>query len=251
MVQVAYINWQKWINYFEHNAATLMTIDWDGPDALTDEEIRRIKKSTQQFQLGESSEGHHVVSQAKRYIATSGDHDYLLALQLFIQEEHRHSGYLARFLNKHGFSLVQKHPVDSAFRLLRHTFNLELSVMATLTAEIIAVPYYKALHNATSSPVLRQICRQVLRDEMQHLQFQSDTLKTLRYSRLSFNNVLKKHIVHRVLLAGTICIVWQQHHDVLNGGGFTFAKFWRTNWLLFNRLFAKQDAQYIEGTQRR
>jgi len=248
MLQVAQTNWQRWITYFEHNAGNLMSIDWDDPYNLTDTEIQRVKKSIQQFQLGESSEGNQVIAQAKRYMSSSGDQRYLPALQLFIQEEHRHSTYLARFLRTHGVSLVQKHPVDSVFRLLRHTFNLELSVMAMLTAEIIAVPYYKALHDATHSPLLRQICRQVLRDEMQHLQFQADSLKTIRNNQSESNNSIK-HAIHRMLLIGAICIVWQQHHDVFAAASYPFAKFWRTCWLHFSRLFPKVKAQYAGVTQ--
>jgi len=79
MFQAAQVSWQRWIDYFELNAANLMSIDWDGPYSLSADEIRRIKLSVQQFQLGESSEGNHVQSQAKRYIATSGEQDYLPA----------------------------------------------------------------------------------------------------------------------------------------------------------------------------
>ena len=243
MFQATQVDWTQWITYFEHNALNLMPIDWDGPYMLTAEEMLRVKRSIQEFQLGESSEGNHVIAQARRYVESSGDQDYLPALQRFIKEEQRHSRYLAQFLAKCDSPLLHKNTVDSVFRLLRHTFNLEFAVMAMLTAEIIAVPYYKALHDATGSPLLRQICRQVLRDEIQHLRFQTDTLKALRQKQLAFHNAFMG-IVQRLLLTGTVCLVWQLHYPVLHGGGFTFAKFWRTNWRHFNRLFPKQSTQY-------
>src|SRR5688572_2913719 len=96
--QPARIYWETWIAYFERNAVNLMDIDWHDPYQLTAEERRKITASVQQFQLGESSEGYHVLSLASRYVAASGDESYMQALKLFIKEEQRHSQYLARFM---------------------------------------------------------------------------------------------------------------------------------------------------------
>src|SRR5262249_36299608 len=125
--------------------------------------------------------------------------------------------------------------------------NLELSVMAMLTAEIIAVPYYKALHDATNSPLLRQICRQLLRDEMQHLRFQLAALSKLDERHSPIGAALAR-LAHRILFAGTILIVWQQHHTVLTAGQSSFRKFWQSNWQYFNHLFEKRRAAYQKIT---
>jgi hypothetical protein len=225
-----------------------MTIDWHEPYQLTPIELDCVRKSIQQFQLGESSDGHHLLAQARRYSNDHHDPDYVPALQLFIKEEQRHAGYLAQFLDTYGVSLTKKHPVDSVFRLIRHLFNLELSVMAMLSAEIIAVPYYKALHDATRSPLLRQICRQILRDEIRHLQFQAETLSAIR-STHGYLNRVSTSLFHRLLLTWTVLIVWQQHHAVFAAGNHTFAQFWRISWVHFNRLFLKTNLQLKGITQ--
>jgi hypothetical protein len=234
-------NWDGWITYFEQNAANLINIYWDDGYKITPQEASVVARSLAQFQLGESSEGNHVLMLAQRYIAASGDETYLPALKLFIKEEQRHSKYLARFMEQQNLPLAQSDLVDGVFRMLRHIFNLKLSIMAMLTAEIIAVPYYKSLHNATRSPLLRQICAQLLRDEMQHLQFQLDALSQLRHQR-TLGNIVVNHSIHCLLFALTILIVWKQHQAVLRVGGYSFPKFWRVNWGRFNHLFEAHAA---------
>ncbi len=230
---------QIWTDYFRHNAATLLAIDWDDPYCITPEERRRITTSVQQFQLGESSEGRHVIALAEQYVARSGDTEYLAALRLFIGEEQRHSRYLARFMELQRIPLSHKDAVDSVFRLLRRVFNLELALLAMLTAEIIAVPYYRSLYAATNSPVLRAICRQILRDEVRHLQFQVETLAKLRMGRNPLY-IWSMKAAHCVLLTATTFIVWAQHHPVLAAGGYSLATFWRANWTQYARLFRQR-----------
>ncbi len=43
------------------------------------------------------------------------------------------------------------------------------------TAEVLAIPYYTALRDATGSPLLRSICCRILTEEAQHLRFQAFT----------------------------------------------------------------------------
>ena len=241
--------WDSWIAYFERNAATLIDMDWDEEYPLSRDERDRIARSVQQFQLGESSEGNHVLAQARRYADSTGDERYVPALKLFIKEEQRHSQYLGRFMQAQNLPLAKLDHVDSIFRFLRRAFNLELSVMAMLTAEIIAVPYYKSLSAATKSNLLRQICRQLLRDEAQHLQFQLEILGQLRDQRSRITNALM-HMAHRTLLMGAVLVVWRQHAPVLNSGGYSFCKFWQANWQHFNRLFALRNQHEAEAILR-
>ena len=240
-------DWEAWIRYFERNALNVMPIDWQEKYRISPLEATRITRSIQQFQLGESSEGKHLQELARRFATSTGEHDYLPALQLFIKEEQRHSQFLARFMAAQQLPLSRTNPVDSIFRFLRRAFTLELAIMAMLTAEIIAVSYYKSLHDATASKCLRQICRQLLRDEAQHLQFQVETLRRVRRNR-SPAAIALSDTIHRVLFGGALLVVWQQHRPVLNAGGYTTRKFWRVNWQRFNRLFAEYDRLHAEVT---
>ncbi len=227
-----------WAGYFEHNRRNLMTIPWDDPYRLTTQEAETILHSIQQFQLGESSEGNHFREQARRYATRSGDYAYLDALELFIQEEQRHARDLGHFMEQQGLPLAKSDWVDRVFRQLRHLMaTLEISVVVLITAEIVAVTYYKALHDATAASALRQLCRQILHDEVQHLRFQADALAKIRQGHSSLRTILA-HMLHRVLFGGTLLVVWWHHHPVFRAGKYSFRKFWKANWLRFNQTLA-------------
>jgi hypothetical protein len=231
------MNWSEWIHYFQRNRENLMPIEWENVYRLSAYEKAAILASIQEFQLGESSEGRNLIEAARRYADRTGDVQYVPALQWFIQEEQRHARDLGRFMMQQGLPLAQSHWVDSIFRFLRRTFNLEVSVVVLLTAEIIAVAYYKALHDATASPVLRGLCRQILRDESQHLRFQIDTLTHLRQGRSALA-LFVAGILQRILFIGTLLVVWSGNHRVYRAGRVSWGQFWWLNWRLFNRLFA-------------
>jgi len=231
------MNWTEWTQYFQRNRQHLLSINWEDTYRLSDYEKTAILASLQQFQLGESSEGKHLLAAAQRFADHSGEADYVSALQLFIQEEQRHARDLERFMMQQGLPLAQHHPVDSIFRWLRRSFNLEVCIVALLMAEIIAVAYYKALHDATAAPVLRGICQQILRDEAQHLRFQLDTLARLRCGRSPIRFFVTD-IFQRILFVGILMVVWSGHRRVFRAGGVSFGQFWWLNWWRFNRLFA-------------
>src|SRR6185437_17137460 len=114
------------------------------------------------------------------------DVKFLASLELFIEEERRHSRHLAGFLEREGAALLRQHWVDRIFRRVRKFAGLELCLRVLVMAEIVAVPYYTALERSTGSPLLRSICANILSDEDDHLRFQAESLQRLQSSRRSF-----------------------------------------------------------------
>jgi hypothetical protein len=220
---------KDWIGYFAANREKRMAIPWNAGRELSFAERETILSSLQQFQLGESSEGKRLIELAQEYAEKSGDWDYLGALRLFIKEEQTHAADLGRFMDEQGLAKLEAHPVDGIFRFLRRSMNLELAIIVLLSAEIVTISYYKALHDATESPSLRTICRQILKDEIQHLNFQTTTLGKLRRNRASFLLWLG-HQAERLFFAGTLLVVWMGHAKAYQAGGFSFGKFFRANW---------------------
>src|SRR5579864_7584999 len=86
-----------WIAYYRTNARNLMTLPWKRGAELTEVERDAIAASLQEFQLGESSEGKHLLDHARAYSETH-DPDYLQAMTLFIREEQRHARDLGEFM---------------------------------------------------------------------------------------------------------------------------------------------------------
>lgn len=218
------LDFEAWEHIFREKIHRGQLLPWTDPYRLTPSEQTTIASSIAQFELGENAQGRSFKAAARRYAEESGDHAYLPALELFIREEQRHSSYLRRFMQAQGLPLTPSHWVDDSFRRLRKLAGLELFIIVLITGEIVAVPYYNSLQAATRSPLLKAICREILRDEADHLCFQGNALRKLSAT----HGTLRAHITdafHHLLMIGTCGVVWTHHHRVLRHGGFTFATF--------------------------
>lgn len=224
------MNFTTWYDYFIANQSHFDHLDWSPADRLTEEEKKCIYSSVQQFQRGEHSEGKHFL----QYAESMQDKSYTETVKVFIREEQDHARVLGQFMDAQGITRLRKDWLDGVFRGLRKLAGLEGTVTVLLTAEIIAIPYYTALERATKSTVLRQICKQILKDEEMHLRFQSYTLWQL-YQRKIKAGIFFSKSIHRVLMAGTLLMVWMYHRKVLRAGNYDFGSFMRATWFEFNR----------------
>jgi hypothetical protein len=217
---------RAWCLFFERNEGRGLPLPWAAGAGLTEAERAALGPSLQDFQLGESSEGHCFRRSARGYADAVGDPDYARAVDLFIAEEGRHSRLLGRFLNAAGLPTLTRSWTDCVFRLLRRNMPLEVVLSVLLTAEMIAMAYYRAVHDASGSPLLRRLCAQLLRDERQHLRFHSERLAIIRRERGRWRLGLT-HLAQGLLLAGTCVVVWWRHAKAFRAGGFGFRRLWR------------------------
>ena len=230
----------QWARYFRHNNQCLLELPWDAGAEVTGAERDAIADSIAEFQLGESSEGRHLISAARHYAERTGDAGYVEALRLFIGEEHRHARDLGRFMDLAGIERAGKAWPDTVFRWLRRRAGLETSIVVLVTAEVIAKVYYAALREATGSRVLRRLCDQILSDEVEHVNFQTQRLAILRRGRRQFR-VLAAQAAHRFLMAGTCFVVWHKHGRAMKAGGYSFPRFWRETWSHMREALAQAD----------
>lgn len=217
------MNNADWIHLFSSRAHARELLPWSHAQTLSEDELTLVSGSIQQFQLGEGSDGSGLIRRGRASRLAELDPDFLPSLELFIQEEQRHSRHLARFLQREGVDLLQKHWVDRVFRRLRKFAGLELCLRVLVMAEIVAVPYYAALERATGSPLLRGICADILADEGDHLRFQAENLKTLQSTRLSLP--LLELVFWRGFQLATLLVVWQEHGQVLRAGSYGWNSF--------------------------
>ncbi len=145
-------------------------------------------------------------------------------MQLFIGEEQRHSAQLGEFMRRQGIATLRKHWVDSVFRRSRGLAGLELSLRVLVTAELIAVPYYRAVHDATRSALPRAICLRILRDEAGHLRFQGWMRARVGGGR-GWLQLCLTAAAHGIFLAGTSLVVWLGHRRVFTAAGYTLDQF--------------------------
>jgi hypothetical protein len=193
---------------------------------LSAPEVRAVGHSIQQFQLGEYARGRGLRRRAASDPLLGSDRWFLEALDLFIAEEQGHSGMLGRFLDREGIPRLTDNWLDGAFRGLRKLAGLEVCVTVLVTAEILAVPFYQALRDATRSPLLRNICTRILRDEAAHLKYQALTIALVRRRASKLGRRVRR-FCHWTLLHGTALLVWQQHRRVFSAAGWSFSHFSR------------------------
>jgi hypothetical protein len=218
--------------YFIANASVHDEFPWDTPTRLSAQERQALAASIQEFQLGESSEGRHLIAAARRHAGRTGDPFYLPATEAFIREEQRHARELARFLGREGIALRRHSWVDSVFRSLRRGTGLHAAICVLLTAELIAQVYYAVLRDASKSPLLRALCRRILIDEAAHVRFQSERIAHLRATH-SLPRRLLSEAARRFLFAVAVALVGWRHRSALAAGGYSFQRFWRSCWMRF------------------
>jgi len=214
---------QAWHAYFESKVGAYDDLPWDCPRRLSDNERQTVQKSIQQFQLGEGAEGRRLLKRGAAWSAHSGDTHFVDVLSLFIKEEQRHSRQLLRFMEREGIPSLAEHWVDHVFRRIRVLAGLELELRVLVTAEVIAVPYYRALGRASRSELLAAISDRILEDEAAHLRFQRSMLARLGTARTPGLRCMIWQ-AHRLFLVGTCCVVWAEHHGVFRAAGYTFGK---------------------------
>ncbi len=229
-----------WSEHFRRNRADRLKIPMHGAPALTPTQRECVAVSIAEFELGESSEGKHLLGYARQYAQRTGDEEYARAMAFFIAEENEHARYLRRVMELERMPRVSRTAADSVFRHARKLGGLELSVMVLVTAEIIAQVYYRGLRDATASPALRAVCRRILRDEAHHIRFQCERLAMIRRQRSALTR-WRRLRAHETMMLAAIVVVWRNHGPALRLGGFTFTRFRRQVWVKFRRAMAIAD----------
>jgi hypothetical protein len=233
------MSWLKaWHEYFTQNSLSSDDIPWYAQDVLTDGEKQCIKNSIAAFQLGEYSEGRGLLKSAEEYAQKYQD-DYLVKItRLFIGEEQNHALLLKRFMTINEIKLMKKNWTDTVFRRLRKNVGFELSITVLITAELIALVYYRALKGCTNSSLLKKVCDKILADEAAHVRYESELINCIRSSK---QGLIKYGacFLHQFLFSVTIIVVYMNHKKVLKRGGYDFSRFWESCWLEFSICFTQ------------
>lgn len=242
-------SYESWHHYFVANLNALDTLPWNNSPSLTTAERRIVTRSVQQFQLGEWARGRGFVRRASAHPVLGADCWLVPSLQLFIAEEQRHSNILGKFLDHEHIPRMANHWVDGVFRRLRKLAGLEICAAVLVTAEVLAMSYYQALRDATSSPLLKAICARILRDEQAHLNYQALTLGLIRRP-LSPRGRAIRSLCHWIFFRGTALVLWQQHRAVFRAAGWNFRRFTNDACRWFSLLQARiTDAPSESRTQ--
>lgn len=221
-----------WKQHFQHNL-TLQRIDFDQQPQVSDTELRKILYSLKAWQLGETSDGRHLLAAARKYAARIGDPEYVEAVQLFIREEQKHGSNLGTYIDRLGETRARSDWGDTLFRKVRYlNTSMELWTITVIIVESAAQVFYQALHDATECPLLRSICTDILMDEAHHIKFQNERLWTLFQGKGFYNRAFTL-LLYSFLFFGTIHAVWWGHRKAFRAGGVQRGEFMRRMYYKF------------------
>lgn len=231
----------QWVAYFRANHRSVREFPWETGAGATSTELARIADSLSAWQLGETSDGKHLLAATERYAADMTDPESMEAARLFIREEQRHGADLGRFLDLAGVTRAKRDWGDSLFRLARYFMTrMETWVTPVVMVETHALVYYNAIRLATRSPLLQQLCLQILSDEVPHIRFQCERLAILHRRRRPWLRRLTM-AGHRAFFTGVTLAIWLGHRKALKAGGFNFRRFWNAAWAKMNRAWKLMD----------
>lgn len=213
-----------WVKYFEYNNANLLKLDFNNQNELTREELELITPSIKAFQIGEGSEGKHLSKVVKKFANRTNYLKYEEIMKWFILEENRHSQTLKKYMNIYDIKVVKNIWIDNIFRTLRKLMGLECEIIILVTAEMIALSYYTALSNVTTSELLKTICKQMLNDELKHVVLQSDTLHRISKNRSNMLNSIIRAI-RKMVMKTTCFVVWHKYKNLFINGGYPYKRF--------------------------
>ena len=214
----------NWIEYFKYNNSHLLKLDFNNNTELSNEEKTLITPSIKAFQIGEGSEGKHLMKVVEKFALKNNYKDYIEIMKWFIAEENRHSQTLKKYMEIYNIKPVDKLWIDNVFRMLRKIMGLECEIIILVTAEMIALSYYTALSNVTNSKLLKTICSQMLNDELKHVVLQSDTLHRISKNRNKFLNKLVRNL-RKIIMRITSFVVWHKYKNIFIKGDYTYKKF--------------------------
>ena len=215
-------SYDEWLEFFRENDRHRLQIDFSKEAALPSDIKALILPSVSAFQIGEHSDGLHLIKVSEAFASKFDEPTYPEVMKLFIREENFHSSYLGEFMRYHELPLRKSNVLDRTFRRLRRRSGLRPEVVTLVTAEIIALSYYSALSDATDSPALKRICAQMLHDELPHVIFQSYTLGHFKESRW-----LK--LQRQLLMRAATLAVWTAYGKLFRAADWTYSKFKQEN----------------------
>ncbi len=214
----------EWIDYFHVNSVK-QRVDWSVAPSIRQEEKIKILQSMQAWQLGETSDGVHLLAAAKKYAYQIEDADYCKAVSLFIKEEQKHGNNLGRYLDLIGGKRINRNWGDTLFRRVRY-FNtsMELWTIAVIAVESTAQVFYQSLKAASGCMLLKQICTDILIDEAFHIDFQMQRLAIIFSGKTAFTKSVSYQF-YRFFYFTVILIVWFGHKNAFKAGGNGFGRY--------------------------
>ncbi len=217
------MNHDHWIRHFEENTKNRPEPDWQAPLGIQGRALSRLRRSIQQFQLGDGGGPAQLIAWNRdRYLS---DEATRRLVDLWFKEEKEHSRLLGDLLRRLGGEPIATHWSFELFCGVRKWFGVNFELQALLSTELVSNVYYQLLRKHGDDPVLRGVCHLIIRDETGHIAFHRARLAA-GYSRCGPLRVTLFRL--RTLAAGTV--LWINHRGAVRSLGGSDAEFYRGIW---------------------
>lgn len=218
------MNYGEWVTYFAKNQRNREEPDWQAPMKLEGKSFETLKKSLQQFQLGDGGGPASLIAWNRRYFL-SQDEDLEKLVALWFKEEEEHSRLLGDALRRFEVEAIEEHWSFSLFCKVRQLGGVQFELYALLLTEITSHVYYQMLWRHCPDVAVKGMCKLIVRDEAGHIAFHRARLTGARgrYGRL-----WEVMFRARGLAAGTV--LWVNHGRALKNFGATDREFFRGIW---------------------
>ena len=238
---------QAWIDHFKCNIK-IQRIDWQIQPSLKSIERKNILSALKAWQLGETSDGSHLLKASKEYSEKINDGLYLKAVELFIKEEQKHGNNLGIYLDRIGEEKLKKNWADTLFRKFRY-FNssMELWTLAVITVESAAQVFYQSLKDATECKLLKQICTDILIDEAFHIDFQLQRFIIINEDKNEFSKTLRYYL-YKCFYFSTITLIWVAYKKCFIAGNNDYNSYRKKMNLKFQKTIGKFKKQKLPVT---
>jgi hypothetical protein len=228
-----------WYNHFNQNLKA-ERVNWKLKPQLSNIERNVILKSLQAWQLGETSDGRHLLKASEKYAQRNNDLLYIEAVKLFTKEEQKHGSNLGKYLDLISEKRIDYDWGDYLFRKIRYfNTNMELWTLTVITVESTAQLFYQSLKDATNCELLKQICTDILIDEAFHIEFQSQRVSEILKNRQKIV-ILLSFYMYKLFYFSTILVVWYAHKKVFKAGQNNFGSYFRKMNIKFKKTIERQ-----------
>jgi len=215
---------KEWIEHFKINAQQ-KRVDWNLRPEISQSEVSGILHSLQAWQLGETSDGAHLIHAATKYAQRINDGNYVTAVKLFIKEEQKHGNNLGRYLDAINKPRIKKNWGDTLFRKIRYfNTNMEIWTLAVITVESAAQVFYQSLKDATACKLLKQICTDILIDEAYHIDFQTERMTIIFRNKTNLSKLMNR-LIYPLFFFATSFVIWLAHKRAFKAGGIDFDRY--------------------------
>ena len=218
---------QRWLKYFEINGSNRPEPDWTCPLNLEGNALKKVRKSIQQFQLGDGGGPAYLIAWNRQSFLS--DPSIKQMVDLWFKEESEHSRLLGEMLKRLGGEPIETHWSFELFCNMRKFLGVRFELHALLVTEIVSHVYYKMLRKYGSDPALCQMCKLIIHDEAGHIAFHLDRLASDNRNHAKNVSFLWATLFRiRAILAGTV--LWINHRGALLALGASDEEFYRRIW---------------------